>query len=268
MLYTDIPFSLVEKTIVDPEKLKIVRQLNPKSFIIVPLIAHSRIIGVCSLVQSDSKRRYSTSDLVLAEDIVHRVALAIDNALLYAESQKQNIDLESRVSERTIQLEYAINELKKQVVDRQYAEEQVRILNLELEQRIAERTSQLELANLELQKEVSEHQNARVSLRSLLQRTRELYRISQTIGTLRTPKELLSVLLSSSYLKDASRASIAILNKPWKENETPPETYAHLELLKLSKEHYRKSGTGRPTKKDRRDIDEYGDDIIDEDETE
>lgn len=48
-------------------------------------------------------------------------------------------------------------------------------------------------------------------------------------------------------------------------NETPPETYQHLELLKLSKEHYRKNGEGRPTKKDRRDIDEFGNEIIDED---
>jgi ribosome-associated heat shock protein Hsp15 len=44
-------------------------------------------------------------------------------------------------------------------------------------------------------------------------------------------------------------------------NETPPEVYQHLELLKLSKEHYRKNGEGRPTKKDRRDIDEFGNDI-------
>jgi ribosome-associated heat shock protein Hsp15 len=37
--------------------------------------------------------------------------------------------------------------------------------------------------------------------------------------------------------------------------------------LKLSKEHYRKNGTGRPTKKDRRDIDEFGNVIVeDEDE--
>lgn len=38
---------------------------------------------------------------------------------------------------------------------------------------------------------------------------------------------------------------------------TPPEAFEHLELLKLSKEHYRAKGTGRPTKKDRRDIDGY-----------
>ena len=41
----------------------------------------------------------------------------------------------------------------------------------------------------------------------------------------------------------------------YRKDETPLETFAHLELLKLSKEHYRKTGTGRPTKKDRRDLD-------------
>ena len=42
----------------------------------------------------------------------------------------------------------------------------------------------------------------------------------------------------------------------YRKDETPAETFAHLELLKLSKEHYRKTGTGRPTKKDRRDLDD------------
>jgi ribosome-associated heat shock protein Hsp15 len=48
----------------------------------------------------------------------------------------------------------------------------------------------------------------------------------------------------------------------YRRNDTPAEAYQHLELLKLSKEHYRKNGTGRPTKKDRRDIDEFGNEII------
>ena len=48
-------------------------------------------------------------------------------------------------------------------------------------------------------------------------------------------------------------------------DETPAEAFAHLEMLKLSKTHYRKYGEGRPTKKDRRDLDEFGFDIEEED---
>jgi len=38
---------------------------------------------------------------------------------------------------------------------------------------------------------------------------------------------------------------------------TPKEAFQQLELLKYSKEYYRKRGMGRPTKKDRRDIEDY-----------
>lgn len=37
---------------------------------------------------------------------------------------------------------------------------------------------------------------------------------------------------------------------------TPKEEFEKFELLKYSKDYYRKKGTGRPTKKDRRDIDD------------
>ncbi|MBA5793260.1 RNA-binding S4 domain-containing protein [Flavobacterium sp. xlx-214] len=46
----------------------------------------------------------------------------------------------------------------------------------------------------------------------------------------------------------------------YRKDETPPEAFEHLELLKLAKEHYRSKGEGRPTKKDRRDIEGYLDD--------
>lgn len=46
----------------------------------------------------------------------------------------------------------------------------------------------------------------------------------------------------------------------YRKDITPPESFEHLELLKLSKEHYRAKGQGRPTKKDRRDIEDYLDD--------
>ncbi|WP_159023030.1 RNA-binding S4 domain-containing protein [Formosa sp. L2A11] len=41
---------------------------------------------------------------------------------------------------------------------------------------------------------------------------------------------------------------------------TPKEAFEAQELLKYAKDYYRKKGTGRPTKKDRRDIDGYQDD--------
>lgn len=46
----------------------------------------------------------------------------------------------------------------------------------------------------------------------------------------------------------------------YRKDTTPKEAFQHNELLKYAKEHYRKKGMGRPTKKDRRDIDDYLDD--------
>lgn len=43
----------------------------------------------------------------------------------------------------------------------------------------------------------------------------------------------------------------------YRKDTTPKEAFEQNELLQYSKDHYRKKGTGRPTKKDRRDIADY-----------
>lgn len=43
----------------------------------------------------------------------------------------------------------------------------------------------------------------------------------------------------------------------YRTDTTPKEAFEAQEFLKYSKDYYRKKGTGRPTKKDRRDIDDY-----------
>ncbi len=43
----------------------------------------------------------------------------------------------------------------------------------------------------------------------------------------------------------------------YRKDTTPKEAFENEELLKYSKTYYRKKGVGRPTKKDRREIDDY-----------
>lgn len=50
----------------------------------------------------------------------------------------------------------------------------------------------------------------------------------------------------------------------YRKDTTPKEAFKHNELLQYSKDYYRKKGMGRPTKKDRREIDGYIENVDDE----
>jgi PAS domain S-box-containing protein len=65
------------------EHLDIVHCLEPRSLMCVPLLARGRTIGAITLVSSKSDHRYDEDDLLLAEDLAYRCALAADNARLY-----------------------------------------------------------------------------------------------------------------------------------------------------------------------------------------
>jgi ribosome-associated heat shock protein Hsp15 len=53
-----------------------------------------------------------------------------------------------------------------------------------------------------------------------------------------------------------SRVGAKLLDQ-YRKDVTPKEAFEKTDLLKFAKDYYRKKGTGRPTKKDRRDIDNY-----------
>ena len=63
------------------EHLRVLRGLDPKSMVAVPLLAHDKLLGVLALISST--RTYVPADLELAEELARRAALSIDNAQHY-----------------------------------------------------------------------------------------------------------------------------------------------------------------------------------------
>lgn len=74
-----------------------------------------------------------------------------------------------------------------------------------------------------------------------------LNQINYKLQILDIPKSRLGAKLVDQYRKDT----------------TPKEAFQKLELLKYSKDYYRKKGTGRPSKKDRRDLEDFTGSVTD-----
>jgi PAS domain S-box-containing protein len=62
-----------------------------RSLMVVPLAAHGRSFGAVTLAAAESGRLYSRADLRLAQELAGRVAVALDNARLYDETQRMNL---------------------------------------------------------------------------------------------------------------------------------------------------------------------------------
>ncbi|MEW5959879.1 MAG: PocR ligand-binding domain-containing protein, partial [Chloroflexota bacterium] len=70
----------------DAAQLELIRQLGPKSGMIVPLTAQGCTFGAVSFIWAGSGRRYDPADLILAKDLANRTALALNNAHLYRQA--------------------------------------------------------------------------------------------------------------------------------------------------------------------------------------
>jgi len=101
------------------EQKKVIKELNPRSYICVPLKAHGRTLGAITLMMSDSGRLHSKADFIFAERLAQKVAMAVETAKLYrkledevkqrrqAQKELEAIKhaLEERVMERTLELQ-------------------------------------------------------------------------------------------------------------------------------------------------------------------
>lgn len=100
-LYADIPDELLITASVDEEHLRLMRELQLRSAMIVPLATRGRVLGAMTFVHAASDRRYTEKDLELAEELGRRCAVAIDNAALFssAEHAREAEDLANRAKD-------------------------------------------------------------------------------------------------------------------------------------------------------------------------
>ena len=85
-LYAEIPQALLEAGARDAEHLRIIRELELRSAMVVPLSVRGRIFGAMTFVYAGSDRRYTAEDLVFAEDLARRAAMAIENSMAIKEA--------------------------------------------------------------------------------------------------------------------------------------------------------------------------------------
>jgi PAS domain S-box-containing protein len=86
-LVPTIPAALLEASAQNEEHLRILRELDLRSYMVVPLIARERVLGAITLIRAESGGEYDLADLGFAEELAQRAAIAIDNSRLFQEAE-------------------------------------------------------------------------------------------------------------------------------------------------------------------------------------
>jgi PAS domain S-box-containing protein len=82
-LFARVSESLLRSIANDSRHLALLREVSARSAMIVPLIAHGRILGAVTLLSVTEDRTYTARDLRTAEELVSRAAVGVENARLY-----------------------------------------------------------------------------------------------------------------------------------------------------------------------------------------
>ncbi len=86
-LVSEVTDEMLADSAYDKLQVGILRSLGISSYMVVPLKARGRLLGSITFISTDRNRRYTPKDLLFAEDLAGRAALAMDNARLYTEAE-------------------------------------------------------------------------------------------------------------------------------------------------------------------------------------
>jgi PAS domain S-box-containing protein len=90
ILVAEVTGALEERSAQSPEHLRAIQDMKCLSMMSVPLLARGRTIGVLTFATTESSgRRYGPEDVLRMEEVARRVAMALDNARLFALAQEE-----------------------------------------------------------------------------------------------------------------------------------------------------------------------------------
>jgi serine phosphatase RsbU (regulator of sigma subunit) len=97
-LIEDIPDELLVEAAQNAEHLELLREVGFRSMCIVPLIARGRILGdIAMATDAVTGRRFSADTLDIARALADRAAVALDNAMLYAQRDAVAVSLQEEL---------------------------------------------------------------------------------------------------------------------------------------------------------------------------
>jgi len=88
-LFADISEAELRATVHDDAKYEALKQLGLRSVVVVPIVGRHSVHGVIGFA-SGKPGRYTSSELIFAQDLARRISLALENARLYREAQEAN----------------------------------------------------------------------------------------------------------------------------------------------------------------------------------
>jgi serine phosphatase RsbU (regulator of sigma subunit) len=82
-LYVEVSDAMLASSARTHDHLALLRELAPRSVLVVPMRVPSRTIGVMTLGTTESRRRLTDEDVAVAEQLGRRAAVAVENSRLH-----------------------------------------------------------------------------------------------------------------------------------------------------------------------------------------
>jgi PAS domain S-box-containing protein len=94
LLVADATAGFLDASDMEADARKRLTALAPRSLMIIPLVMRQEVLGVITMASAESGRHYSPLDLLVAQDLSRRLALALENAGLFRRAQQAVSDRE------------------------------------------------------------------------------------------------------------------------------------------------------------------------------